>query len=59
MLPIPHFLPTLGWLHAPVTIRHRIIPPRNPALPIAKGIAITADGAAKQKIVMPACIHPI
>ena len=47
------------WSQPPVMIKHKSIPPRKPALPMAKGTAITAEGAAKVKTVIPACLHPI
>ena len=45
--------------HWPVMIKHSSIPPTKtkPALPMANGTAITAEGAAKVKTVIPACIH--
>lgn len=51
--------PRRCWSQPPVMIKHRSIPPRKPALPMAKGTAITAEGAAKVKTVIPACLHPI
>ena len=40
-------------------IKHKSIPPTKPALPMANGTAITAEGAAKVKTVIPACLHPM